>query len=369
MSGIWPPDIGGPATFNPELVRFLVEQGWEVNVVSRTNNESSKKNLTGAQVHLISRKTNRYLRTLLSFVTSLKLASKSDLVFDTGLTVEAALVAKLSRKPLVIRLVGDLVWERHRNRSDKPMMLGGSPPGVSLKILRQVLNRAVKSSSLVISPSNELLEIAKVWANGIQICFIPNGVKIPAVYIRNNQELKVLISSRLVPWKNVDKVMDALNQISPSQWELVVVGSGPEQERLEFLASKLQYKVSFLGELSKFELEQLMLRSDIFIQYSEYEGMSFSILEAMASGLVVIAGDCKGNRVLIKDNKNGFLADLSSPQHLVEILTSLQSKNSSMISLSTAAREAVKNNYDLKTTLDFYASKLIEFIPANEKLH
>ena len=363
MSGIWPPDIGGPATFNPELVRFLVEQGWEVNVVSRTNNESSKENLTGAQVHLISRKTNRYLRTLLSFVTSLKLASKSDLVFDTGLTIEAALVAKLSRKPLVIRLVGDLVWERHRNRSDKPMMIGGSPPSISLKILRQVLSRAVKSSSLVISPSNELLEIAKVWAIGIQICFIPNGVKIPEVYIRNNQELKVLISSRLVPWKNIDKVLTALSAVDKQSFELKIVGSGPDKKKLELLANQFKFKFEFLGDLASYDLHELMLKSDIFIQYSEYEGMSFSVLEAMAAGMAVVVGNCKGNEVLISNGNNGLLVDLNSIENLTQVFKSLKDDRNFIVKLGLEASQTIKSRHSLHESLSLYMFEFMRFLP------
>jgi glycosyltransferase involved in cell wall biosynthesis len=361
MSGIWPPDIGGPATFNPELVRFLVEQGWEVNVVSRTNNKSSKEDFTGAQVHLISRKTNRYLRTLLSFVTSLKLARKSDLVFDTGLTIEAALVAKLSRKPLVIRLVGDLVWERHRNRSDKPMVLGGSPPSISLKVLRQILSRAVKSSSLVISPSNELLEIAKLWANGIEICFIPNGVKIPEVYIRNNQKLKVLICSRLVPWKNIDKVLKSLSAVDKQSFELKVVGSGPDRKKLELLANQFDYRFEFLGDLENPDLHELMLKSDIFIQYSEYEGMSFSVLEAMAAGMTVVAGKCQGNELVIKENINGLLVDTNSEKSLIDAVIVLISDADKRSRLARAARETIRQDFDLTHTLNQYSDLLKKF--------
>ena len=354
MSGIWPPDIGGPATFNPELVQFLVEQGWKVNVVSRTNNESSKENLTGTQVHLISRDTNRYLRTLLSFVTSLKLASKSDLVFDTGLTIEAALVAKLSRRPLVIRLVGDLVWERHRNRSDEPMEVGGIPLDFDLRAYRFFLTKAIGVATFVISPSKQLLDVASAWTDVSRLLFVKNGVRVVDSPKVTSSPTRLLIASRFIPLKHIDKALKSLTQLSGQNFELDIVGSGPMQAVLEKLANQATFPVRFHGDLDHSELIGLMKICDVFIQLSDHEGMSFAVLEAMSAGMAVVAGDCIGNRVLIKDGINGRLVDVNSQDEILSALTHLLSNYSSRMKLGAKAQDLVLQQFNIQNVLQEY---------------
>lgn len=81
--------------------------------------------------------------------------------------------------------------------------------------------------------------------------------------------------------------------------------------------------VSVTGWLPKTEVMKLVRRSDIYVSTAKWEGMPISILEAMASGVPVVAKNCAGNNDLIENRKNGYLFDeldeaIAAIQQLIE---------------------------------------------------
>src|SRR6185295_581376 len=87
---------------------------------------------------------------------------------------------------------------------------------------------------------------------------------------------------------------------------------------------KLAQNVRFLGHVA--DVSPYLLAADIFVLLSESEGMSNSLLEAMASGLPVIVSDNSGNRTLIKDGKNGLIVPYKDIQATAQALVTLLSQ-------------------------------------------
>ena len=94
---------------------------------------------------------------------------------------------------------------------------------------------------------------------------------------------------------------------------LVVVGDGPEAERLKGEASD---RVLFLGYRP--DTDVLMRSLDMFVLPSFNEGISNTILEAMATGLPVIASRAGGNPELVEHGQSGFLVDPRDPSQMAE---------------------------------------------------
>ncbi len=116
-------------------------------------------------------------------------------------------------------------------------------------------------------------------------------------YPRRN-ELTAIYAGRLIPWKGVSLAIRAL-QLLPS-WRLLVVGSGPEEQRLERLAARcgLSDRVSFVRWLPQHELWQTLASCHALIQPSLRDDASFISVEAQALGVPVVAFDRGGPAAL-----------------------------------------------------------------------
>jgi glycosyltransferase involved in cell wall biosynthesis len=114
---------------------------------------------------------------------------------------------------------------------------------------------------------------------------------------------------RLVPWKQIDRLIEALSECDEAG--LVIVGDGPERGRLENLAQRNQVadRVYFAGQRNKEETFALMAACDLFVLNSSYEGFPHVVVEAMAVGLPVIATAVGGTPELVNDGENGLLVE------------------------------------------------------------
>lgn len=99
---------------------------------------------------------------------------------------------------------------------------------------------------------------------------------------------------------------------------LRLVGDGPNRKELERLANELKISeyVEFLG--IRHDIAELLASSDAFVLSSDTEGMSLSLLEAIASGLPVISTDVGGSRDIIKNGESGFIIPVGDQDAMTE---------------------------------------------------
>jgi 1,2-diacylglycerol 3-alpha-glucosyltransferase len=184
---------------------------------------------------------------------------------------------------------------------------------------------------LVISPSKALLDGMK--ENGVykKLILFPNAVDIGAflpVQENRRQELKkkfgikgvsLVYMGRLSYEKSVEVVIQAYKKIVEKHPEstLLVVGNGPQKNKLEKMVEELSLKknVLFTGMLVGNDLVEAIQANDFFVTASKTENMPLSVMEAMSAGLPVIGVDSLGMPEIVKDNENGFIV---SPDHVDE---------------------------------------------------
>ena len=112
LTGIWPPDVGGPATHGPDLSRFLVERGHEVVVVTMGDGEPTER---PCEVVAVSRAAGRSpCATGRSRPSGRGRARRADVIYATATYAAAAAPSSASRRPLVAKLVSDPAYERAR---------------------------------------------------------------------------------------------------------------------------------------------------------------------------------------------------------------------------------------------------------------
>ncbi|NOY45290.1 MAG: glycosyltransferase family 4 protein [Deltaproteobacteria bacterium] len=147
---------------------------------------------------------------------------------------------------------------------------------------------------------------------------VPNGVDLDRFSTRERptaEPPRLLTACNLVPGKGVDVVVRAVAGLGPEA-ELWVAGDGPERPRLEALARDLglEGRVQFLGRVPHDEMPGLYARVHIFCLASRAEGCPNVVLEALASGVPVVATRVGGIPEWVEEGRTGFLAEPGDPE-------------------------------------------------------
>lgn len=135
---------------------------------------------------------------------------------------------------------------------------------------------------------------------------------------------------------------------------LALVGDGPEEARLRQLAGELGLgeRVLFLGR--RVDVPELLRAMDAFVLNSETEGLSYAVLEAMASGLPVVASAVGGNVSLVEPGRGGWLYPAGDEGRLAEMLALAQARAGELAAMGRAARDVVMNGYSLAAMAQAY---------------
>ncbi|MCX8043574.1 MAG: glycosyltransferase family 4 protein [Desulfobacterota bacterium] len=319
ITGIFPPDIGGPATYVPMIATALSERGHAVRVITLSDVSAVEDSQRPYPVVRIKRSLWRPMRMALTMAVICRYGITADVLFVNGLALEAALVNLLLRKPLVQKVVGDLAWERARSLGlvhdtlDQFQTQQYSIPVAFLKKLRALW---VRASTMIITPSKYLKNIVVGW--GVpeeKITVIYNTVfdrgERTASFMPGDsvhKSIKNIVSvGRLVPWKGFDELITVCTALPDTQ--LFIIGEGPCRNMLQHHIDTLQAqeRVHLVGACPHDEILSYLCRADLFVLNSRYEGFPHIVLEAMHVGVPVIATDAGGTSELVQDGWNGRL--------------------------------------------------------------
>jgi sugar transferase (PEP-CTERM/EpsH1 system associated) len=166
---------------------------------------------------------------------------------------------------------------------------------------------------------------------------------------------------RLVPIKDQQTLLQAAALLATRgvNVRVLLVGSGPERERLQSLATgALAGRVCLVGDSGK--VAELLNAMDVFVLPSLKEGMSNTLLEAMASGLPVLATDVGGNPEIVENNVNGCLFSPGDATWLANKLQSLAQSPAFVHQLGTAARNRAIDSFNLSLMLESYRSLYLQ---------
>ncbi len=294
ISGIYPPDDGGPAKFMPQFATHLISQGHQVKVITLTDKQRGKNEFQ-YPVKFIKRSLPRPIRMLIStlhiFISSLR----NDLIFSNGLYEETGIAVRLTRTPTLGKIVGDSVWERSRNSGKTTLTIEAFNHSESGGFQRKLLAFALNGFTEVITPSQQLAGFVGQWGVSKAVSVIPNGVHVMGI-TNQPKEFDLVTVSRLVPWKNVDLL---IRIAANKNLKLSVIGDGPENSKLRSLAAELKARVTFTGALAQEKVNEQVAKAKYFALLSTYEGMSFALLEALGSGIPAIVSNAAGNIAVI----------------------------------------------------------------------
>ena len=143
------------------------------------------------------------------------------------------------------------------------------------------------------------------------------------------REKRIVAVNRLSQQKNLFMLLRAMKRVFDifPEYILEIYGKGEQQEELEKYAKELKIfdNVKFMGQ--KANVQKYIVNAGVFVSSSDYEGMSNSMLEAMAIGLPVVCTDCPigGARMVIKNNINGILTPVGDDKKFADAIIDLLS--------------------------------------------
>ena len=167
------------------------------------------------------------------------------------------------------------------------------------------------------------------------------------------------IVGRLEPVKDVWTLLHAATKLPHSvrPWRILIAGDGTERAVLERFVnncSQLRNQVQFLGELS--DVPALLNALDVYVLPSLFEGISNSLLEAMANGLPVVASNTGGNPEVVIDRQSGMLFPVGDSARLAICLEALRHDRELRTMLGHHSLHRVKEHFSLDSMAGHYDS-------------
>lgn len=345
-TGIFPPQIGGPATYAKLLYDELPKQGIDIEVANFGDYIDKPK----------------IIRHFLYFLELLRKSMDADLVYaldPVSVGLPALLASQIRNKKLVLRVAGDYAWEQGTQRwgvSDSLDQFVKEHDKYSwkVKLFKKIQSYVAEGAYRIVVPSEYLKKIVTTW-NVVpeKISVVYNGFHVsvtkalkPSIRKKLSLSGEVIVSSgRLVPWKGMVEVVSMMPDILKSipTAYLVIIGDGPERERIEKEISKLKLEdhVRLTGRLSQDELFEYIKAADVFVLNTAYEGLSHLILETMSIGTPVVTTDVGGNPEVIEHGRSGALLTPNDKESFVEAIVGFLSERAIAFSIAKQAKKKV----------------------------
>lgn len=349
-----------------ELVELMPEHADRIHYVPDTNAHKALYHVGQALPHRVDIMTAGYASHVLSQRIARDMARR--LIREHSITVVHQPIPVSPKEPsLLYRLGAPLVIGPMNGGMTYPP--GFEPPdGKASEWLVDAARRAANVANRVLPgklradvvlvanertrralPAGITGEVVELVENGVDLSLFEPGTG------SMNREPSFLFLGRLVDWKCVDVLLHALRR---TEGVLRICGDGPTRGALERLAGELglSERVTFLGWLDQAEAAKVLRRSDALLLPSVYECGGAVVLEAMASGVPVVATDWGGPKDYLGQHC-GFLVPPFSRDGLIEGFAMAMGEIARMtpgerIEMGQIGREIVRERFDWEKKVD-----------------
>ena len=297
------------------IIANSFSQNNQIHIITWSGNDSFynlKNNIEHHKLNLSYSKKKHKFHLYFNFLKLKRLTNQIDQIkpdivisFITSTNIIAIIATNISKIPIIISERSNLFTTKIN-----PFWFR----------LRKLI---YKYSDILVLQTVESMEIAQV--NGIaskRILVVPNPIEKYSFHNTIKSEI-ILFVGRLSKEKRVKDLIVAFYKIQKSydDYELWIVGDGPENNNLKELTKELNlfHKVKFLGR--KKDVKNYYRKANIFVLPSVSEGFPNVILEAMSNDCIVISSNCSmGPKEIITDNVDGFLYEPKNTESLIEII-------------------------------------------------
>jgi glycosyltransferase involved in cell wall biosynthesis len=353
----YPPLGGGAGQATASLAREFAVAGHEPLVLtSRFHDQPAEEVVAGVRlrrVPVVRRRADRCTPPeMLTFLASASVIALREIrAWKPDATI-AFFGIPSGPIGLLLRIVGRVPYIVSLRGGDVP---GFQPYDLAFfhKLLGPIIRLLWKNAAGVVANSAGLQSLARRFAPEMEIAVIPNGVDAqafhPAVTARDpSRPVQLLFVGRVVFQKGLDVLLRALAMLpSALDFRLEIIGDGDQREPLaaEIRRLGLEQKITFSGWCDRAAIAERYRQADVFVFPSRDEGMPNVVLEAMASGLPVVATAIAGNEDLVREGENGCLVPPEDASTLAAALTRLIERPDLRQAMGRASRAIVEREY------------------------
>lgn len=307
--------IGGIAQHVRDLIKFLKEHGHQVDIISSEN------------IPTIPIKKLKNPSFLISSFFKAKFMKNYDIVHAQHPIAALAMKNISGKKILTI----------HGIYSEQIGMLHGK---LSSNFSNKFEKNAFEWADAVTAGSKESYEYYSKF--GSKVSFIPNAIDMNSLPlgIDTRYEKQIIFAGRLSKEKGILTILETVKNL-PKDIHLLIIGDGPEKEIVEESTKNIE-NVHYLGYQPKEKTIPLIRGSKLLIQPSLAEGISATLLEAMACKTPVIATNLGGNVELFENNKTGILIEPENSEELLKKVISFLNDPSKLEQISKSAFNEVQ---------------------------
>lgn len=353
----FPPLGGGGGIANFYIAKFLAQNNKVVVITSLFKKLDKFSQIFNINIYRVSvlfrrKKEISSFLSLLFFIPfalfqgyKLLKKNKFDLInahFVIPSGIIAILLSKIFKIPYIISTHGGDIYDPSKKFSpDKNF------------ILKKITTYLLKNSKKIIVVSSDMKnKINKYYQIFDNIEIIPNSLPMPILKnkIVSRKDLNldsktfIIISiGRLIKRKRYDLLLNALSCFENKEnFLLLIIGQGPEKEKIEKLKNQLKINVQLLGYLTEQEKFNYLSCSDLFALSSSHEAFGIVFLEAMSAGLPIIAEKTGGQIDFLKNEENGFLVDFTDFKEVCEKISLLFNNDILRKKMGNINKEKVK---------------------------
>lgn len=291
-TGIFFPEVGGPAIHVQKIAEHFSSLGWKVTVVAFGEHEARSEQY---RVVRISRKSGKMVSWLLYTLAIARESLRHDMVYAFDLTtagVPSAFFARLLGKSFLLRIGGDSVWERVVERGERFLpMRSYYEQGLYQKdnpILYRVVRWVVRSAHTVVVPCEFLKDMYVQYygARAEAIVQIKNPFPPKASAQLETEKFTFLFAGRFVSYKNLSRVLKVFAAVAGKHTNarLVLIGDGPEKAALTKQAEPLGGCVEILQKVDHRTLFSWINASSVALAPALTEFNPNFVLESLALG-------------------------------------------------------------------------------------
>jgi len=394
LSAYYHPFVGGVETHARELARYLARTGFTISVVTKRSGRGvpARETVDGAAVyrtHPGGARTGirKWLMLPFAFFRMIALRESFDLIYCPGyqgIGLAAIAAGRALRRPVVLRSgnIGVLAG----TNLDAPLARWHVSPDIApVRGLKRLLRRIYTTADAFVCNSREIeREALELGVCRSRVHYLPNAVDVarfrPAepgehASIRRDagwpaDGMIALYVGRLSIEKGVMDLLQAWLRIDPAV-VLVLVGpdmpgnaldAGPAAR--EFVGQHQLRNVLVHGPSE--DIPRLLRAADIVVQPSHYEAFSNAVIEAMATGLPVVASRVSGMQDCITNDESGLLCDPRSPDDLARQLQRLIADPALRRRLGQRARADVEQRFSHDVVFGGFASLFEQVFSARQ---
>lgn len=350
--GPFPEPINGCSLANDVLLNNLIKQGFNVSTINTAVNLISSKQGTEFSIKKVFNFLKTYLLISKICYSNVVYTTPGQTFFGILKYAPFYICCILLKKPYIIHVHGNYLGKEYRR------LLG---------FKKYLFGYFIRKSSAGIVLSESLRNNFDGLLENVKVHVIKNFVQKEFTSIevaKKDDKLRILYLSNIMLEKGIFELLDSLKFLSErgTDFELVIAGKVEKgiEDFFKQTLSSFGDNVKYIGTVYGKEKKEVLVNANMFVlpTYYSMEGQPISILEALATGNIIISTKHGGIPDIISDN-NGFLIEPKSVEQLTDILTKVSSNLPNYIDkFSFVNVEYVKRNF----TEDNFTFNIIDVI-------